>query len=962
MKTHSRFTLINTFIVTIAIISATTLFLLELRTHALDDARIEQQTRITTFWALLNDKGAGFQVRDGKLWVGSYLLSGNTELPDRITEIFGGSATIFLGDERVATNVRKADGNRATGTKLVGTAYDAIFRDGQGYRGEVSILGIPYFAAYDPIRDPGGNIIGVLYVGEKVSEFFALYDHLKGKVIVGAAILTVCFIGLSWLALRDRKAANRALEARDRKMKAILNNIPDLAWLKDSDSRYLAVNPAFAAACALPPEAVVGKTDFDIWPKHLALAYRADDQDVMASGRSKQLEEQLLGNAGAYIWIETIKTPIFSAQGEIVGTTGIARDITERRLTADELRFTHYAVDRSRDGICWLERDGSISYANDSFRHTFLVSPQEFISLSIVDLMPSYTSASWARHWEELETDGSQTFETVGRARDGRAIPIEVSANHLIQNTKGRLCCFIRDISERKRFEEKNLGTLSILSATLESVADGILVLDLALNVVIFNRKFSQLLGLPQDLLVDPDYQKMQSFVLGELKDPELFQVRLAEAFAHPETVSTVVMEFRDGQILERISCPHLIGDRIAGLVLNFRDITMQRKMETHLRNAQKVEALGTLTGGIAHDFNNRLTAIIGYASLMQGELGNPELIKRYLELLLASADRAAELTRGLLAYSRKQTLNPVTINLNTLVREVEKFLPPIMSEGIELCIEYAQLSPLVKADRGQLEQVLLNLVGNAKDAIDGVGRLTIATGVASLNEAFIAAQGYGVPGTYAILAVTDTGVGMAAGTLEKIFEPFFTTKGVGKGTGLGLSIVYGIVKQHGGFINVYSEPGKGCAFWVYLPCVAGGDPGQEPEFELAEALARVGKGETILLIEDDEDVRMSLREMLERNGYGVIEAVDGVDGVAKFRERGASVNLIVVDVIMPRKNGRDAMHEIRKMRSDVKALFVSGYTDDILNKAGFADPGLHFLSKPLSPTSMLAKLRELLD
>lgn len=221
-----------------------------------------------------------------------------------------------------------------------------------------------------------------------------------------------------------------------------------------------------------------------------------------------------------------------------------------------------------------------------------------------------------------------------------------------------------------------------------------------------------------------------------------------------------------------------------------------------------------------------------------------------------------------------------------------------------------------------------------------------------------MAAQGYGECGDYAILTVTDTGVGIDAATLEKVFEPFFTTKEVGKGTGLGLSIVYGIVKQHGGFINVYSEPGRGTAFWVYLPRISD----LEPERARAERPVQGGQGETILLIEDDADVRGLLREVLERNGYCVIEALDGADGVAKFRERGASVQLLVIDVIMPRKNGREAMSEIRKMRSDVKALFVSGYTDDILTKAGFAEPGLHFLPKPLSPTILLAKLRELLD
>jgi PAS domain S-box-containing protein len=958
LKLHTRFAILNAFTLTVAIASATVLFLAQLHTQAIHEAQQVQEARIRTFGALLRDKGEEFRIMDGKLWVGSYLLSGNTELPDRIREIFGGTATIFFGDERVATNVLKPDGSRATGTRLIGAAYNAIFRVGKAYRGEALILGIPYFTAYNPIKDNTGRIIGAIYVGEKKSEFFALYDGIKGKVVTSGIILTVCFLGFSLVAARDRRGADRDLESRDRKMKAILSNIPDMAWLKDRESRFIAVNDPFAGACMLAPEAIVGKTDLDIWPPELAEAYRYDDQEVMASGRSKRVEVQLTGSNGVPVWIETTKTPIFSAQGEIVGTTGIARDITDRRHVEEELLFTRYTVERSRDGICWIERDGNIIFANESLCSIFSVPLQEFLSMSIFDLVSDYTQESWTRHWEELEHEGSQTFELTAMTRGGKRVPVEVSANHLIYNGRGCNCSFVRDISERKRFEEKNKETLSILSATLESTANGILVLDLEQRVVMYNRKYSQVLCIPAALMAEADYQGLLDYVLGEMKEPEAFRKNLAELVAHPEQESTIIMDFQDGRIVERISCPHLVGDRVAGVVMNFRDITMQRRIETHLRNAQKIEALGTLTGGIAHDFNNRLTAIIGYGSLMQNETLLPEVRQRYLELLLTSATRAAELTTGLLAYSRKQTLNPVPLDLNALVREVEKFLSPITGETIELCIEFSQESPSVKADRGQLEQVIFNLVGNARDAMEGVGRLTIATGAASLDDAFIAAQGYGERGDYAILSVTDTGVGMDPERLEKVFEPFFTTKEVGKGTGLGLSIVYGIVKQHGGFINVYSEPGRGSAFWVYLPLIREKEPGRA----LVEEQVFVGNGETILLVEDDAEVRSLFREILVRNGYFVIEAVDGADGVAKFRERGASVHLLVIDVIMPRKNGREALHEIRKMRGDVKALFVSGYTDDIINKAGLAEPGLHFMPKPLSPAKLLAKLRELLN
>ncbi|WP_224981979.1 PAS domain S-box protein [Geomonas agri] len=958
MKAHTRYTILNAAIVTVALISATLFFLAQLRNHAVQDAGSAQQERLRAFWTLLKQKGSHFAVKNGKLFVDDYQLSGNNELPDQVKEIFGGTATIFQGDVRVATNVLTPDGKRATGTRLVGPAFDALFQKGTFYRGEAPILGTDYFTAYDPIKDDRGQVIGALYVGIKKSEFFQLYDDIKTKVVVGGGMLNLLFLGFALLNLRSRREADRALELRDRKMKAILNSIPDMAWIKDQEGRFVAVNEPFGQACGHSPDSLVGKSDLDIWPPELAQVYRAGDREVMESGTSMRVEEQLVGSDGMPRWIETIKNPFFNAQGEIAGSTGIARDVTERHQAEEELRFTRYSVEHTRDGVAWVDEEGRILFANESLCRIFAVSPAEVPTLTVFKLVPQYTPEHWSERWRHLERDGSQIVELMAQAGDGHSVPIEVSSNFLVHQGRGRICSFIRDISERKRLEEKNKEALSLLSATLESIADGIVVLDLNGGVVLHNRKYPLTVGLPDEVMAERNYQSMLACVLNQLKDPELFRKRLAEQMAHPERESTLVMEFVDGRIVERVSTPYLVGDRLSGVVLNMRDITAQHRVETHLRNAQKVEALGTLTGGIAHDFNNRLTAIIGYGTLVRDQADLSEEARRYLDLLLTSADRAAELTQGLLAYSRKQPHNPAPLRLNELVAGVTKFLPPILGKGITLSLEMPQVSPVVHADRGQMEQVLFNLVGNARDAMDGRGRLTIAVGSAQVDAAFVAAQGYGLEGDYAILSVTDTGTGMDAVTLEKVFEPFFTTKDVGKGTGLGLSIVYGIVKQHDGFINVVSEPGSGTTFWVYLPLTHE----RVVEAHRDGVRVRLGAGETILLVEDDAEVRSLFREVLVRNGYQVIEAVDGADGVRKFRERGACIDLLFLDVIMPLKNGWEAFTEIRKLRGDVKVLFMSGYTRDIINKAGLENQGLHLMSKPIQPAALLRKIRELLD
>jgi len=949
---------VNMGIATAAITVVTLLFLAYLRSEAIRDANLAQEVRIRTLMALLMEKGDEFRIERGVLKVGEYPLDGNEELPDRVQAIFGGTATIFKGDVRVATSVTLPDGGRAVGTRLSGPAYDAIFRRGEGYRGETLVMGEEYFTAYDPLRDRSGRIIGAIYVGERKDEFFSLYNGIKLKVVLTALALILGFAGFTRLLARERQGWALAVQSREQKMQAILNNIPDMAWLKDEESRFVAVNDPFAKAVGLPHEEILGKADYDLWPAERAEANLAEDRQVMATAQRKELEERITDLNGEERWLETVKTPIFDRNGEIAGTTGISRDITARRRAEEELRFTRFTVDRAADAVCWVEEDGVISYANGAAGRYLGSSRRNLPAVYVFDVVPDYTRESWAGQWDVLRRLGSMTFETTIHATGGARIPVEVSANYLTYNDRARNCLILRDISERRRFEEKNRETLSILSATLESTADGILVVDLTKRVVMRNRKFEQIFSLTPQLDPTLEYQAFLEHLNEHLKDPDPFLAQLEEDGCHPERESSAVAEFRDGRIVEVFSSPHKIDERVAGRVLSFRDVTLQRKMENRLRSSQKVEALGTLTGGIAHDFNNIMTAIIGYGTMALEAFPEGAEAREDLELLLSSAERASQLTQGLLAYSRKQSLAPAVFDLNELVRGVERFVPQMTLPGIDLSVELSRDTPHVMADRAQIEQVLLNLIANAKDAIPGPGRIVVATGTARLDNAFIAAQGYGKPGDYAILSVSDTGTGMDAQTLERIFEPFFTTKEVGKGTGLGLAIAFGTIKQHGGFINAFSEPGRGSTFWIYLPLCAGSGAVRE---QVATGSGK-GQGETILLIEDNREVRSLFRDVLERNGYQVIEAINGADGVAKFRERGADVHLLIIDVVMPQKNGKEAFQEISRMRGDVKAIFTSGYTDDIVDRQGLMEQGLRFLPKPVSPARLLAELREMLD
>jgi CheY-like chemotaxis protein/two-component sensor histidine kinase len=329
-----------------------------------------------------------------------------------------------------------------------------------------------------------------------------------------------------------------------------------------------------------------------------------------------------------------------------------------------------------------------------------------------------------------------------------------------------------------------------------------------------------------------------------------------------------------------------------------------------------------------------------------------------YLEQILASSERAANLTQSLLAFSRKQLINPTTISLNDVIRKVEKFLSRIIGEDIELRASLSADALMIFADEMQIEQIMMNLATNARDAMPNGGQLHIETRRVSFDDEFVRAQGEALPGFYAELSVTDTGAGMDEKVRERLFEPFFTTKELGRGTGLGLSIVYGIVKQNNGYITVSSEIGQGTTFKIYLPLVKSGvsasksDPVQEqPQ----------GGTETILLAEDNQIVRSLTRDVLIEFGYKVIEAADGAEALTKFIENKHSVNLLIVDVIMPKKNGREVYEEAKRLAPEIKVLFTSGYPADLIQKQGVLEKGLHFISKPSSPQELLKKVRDVL-
>jgi len=382
-----------------------------------------------------------------------------------------------------------------------------------------------------------------------------------------------------------------------------------------------------------------------------------------------------------------------------------------------------------------------------------------------------------------------------------------------------------------------------------------------------------------------------------------------------------------------------------------------KEQLQEQLWHAQKMEAIGTLAGGIAHDFNNILTAIMGFGGLIQMKIPQGSPISSHVAQILDSAQRAASLTKNLLAFSRKQLSAPTPLNLNESISNLKKLLGRLIKEDIEFKIELYKKDLIIMVDQGQLDQVFMNLVTNAKDAMPKGGVLTITTEAVQLPPHSVVTSQLRHSGGYALISVTDTGVGIDEKTKEKIFDPFFTTKEVGKGTGLGLSMVYGIVKQHDGYIDVKSEVGKGTTFNIYLPLI---DSTFERQEEKASRPLK-GGAETILVADDDPAVATLVKRILEEFGYKVLEAHDGENAIEQFLKHKDDIHLLLLDVIMPKKNGKEAYDAIKKIKPEIKAVFISGYSAEIIDEQAILE-GLNFIGKPVSPEEILFKIREVLD
>ena len=513
---------------------------------------------------------------------------------------------------------------------------------------------------------------------------------------------------------------------------------------------------------------------------------------------------------------------------------------------------------------------------------------------------------------------------------------------------------------QRRQAEAALRASEERFRALVENSSDALLLIDAEGRVTYISPSSSRHLGWGSDEILG---QSIFDFLHPD--DRDAMSVKLAEVLRSPGKPVTqdIRLQHADGswRAIESIAVNRLSDPSVEAIVVNARDITDRRKLEEQLRHAQKMEAVGQLAGGIAHDFNNLLTAILGYCNLMRDDMPAEDPLRADLDEIHTAGERAASLTRQLLAFSRRQMLQPQVVDMNSVVQQLEKLLRRLISENVELVTALARDLLSVRVDPASIEQILVNLTVNAREAMPRGGRLTIETANVDLDETFAIAHVPMKPARYVMLAVGDTGEGMDADTQARVFEPFFTTKEQGKGSGLGLATVYGMVKQSGGYIWVYSEPGHGTVFKVYFPPAEQRARTSDQDNAGRRSGDAMHGWETVLLVEDEDAVRALAREVLRRHGYVVLEARHGVDALRMAERHPDDIHLMITDLVMPHMGGRDLVERLAAVRPKMKVLFMSGYTDHALMHRDLT-PGTAFLQKPFTPEAFVRKVRSVLD
>lgn len=754
--------------------------------------------------------------------------------------------------------------------------------------------------------------------------------------------------------------SNENLRRSESRFRAIVGFVSAVVWMVDRSGENFTFSPAWHEYTGVAEEAVSGPR----W----VMALNRDDREAVVARFQQSISDgipyvdewRVCRADGQMRCLAVHGVPIHDEAGRLTEFAGVCIDVTEKRRSEVLLAAV---TDNVLDGIVGIDSKGVIESFNLAAERHFGYKAGEALGQNVRMLMPEpYSSEHDGYIRDYIRTGVAKVIglgrQATARRKDGTTFPMELAVSEYFLEGERHFTGVIRDISAMKAAER----TIQLRDRATRAVSQGILITDPHQHdnpIIYASPSFENLTGYSEAEVVGRNCRFLQGPMTARSTVADL-----REAIRNGKECTVELVNYRkDGsQFWNSLSVTPVRdeGGKIVHFVGVIADVTQRRSLEDQFRQAQKMEAIGQLAGGVAHDFNNLLTIISGYSEIMLSKLPDSDPMLISVKAIAEAGDRAAGLTRQLLAFSRQTVLEPQILDLNDVVRKSEKLLRRVIGEDVVLTSVLEPALRRVRADPGQMGQILMNLAVNARDAMPRGGHLTIETRNVDLDVAYANTHVEVQPGSYVLLTVSDTGVGIAPEIRSRIFEPFFTTKGMGKGTGLGLSVLHGIVKQSNGSIGVYSEVGVGTTFKIYLPAI---DADASSTAAAAPSQPPVGNGmETILLVEDEDSVRELALLTLRSHNYKVIPAASGAEALREARERETGIDILVTDVVMPKMSGRQLADELRPRFPKMKVLFVSGYTDDAIVRHGILRAEVAFLQKPYTPSMLLKKVRQVLD
>ena len=764
-----------------------------------------------------------------------------------------------------------------------------------------------------------------------------------------------------WRDLSDRSQSEKALRNSEAKYRALVESSSDWIWELDAERKFSYVSPQVEKILGYKPEELLGTSPFDLMaPDESERVDHLFTGMWDGAGPMIRMKNVNLHRDGHEVVLESSGMPIIDSEGRVIGFRGIDRDVTERKQAEEALKESTQKlalhVEQTPLGVIEWNTRFEVTEWNPAAEAMFGYSRAEALGKHASFIVPDVA-------WEQVDNVLQQVLANTGGARSTNK-NITRAGEHILcdwyntslvdhQGEVVGVASLVMDITARQQAEEERVR----LMQAIEQTAEIIVITDADAVIQYVNPAFEKITGYSREEAIggtpsilqsgqhsDTFYKKMwQTLAAGKVWRGQLINKKKdGTVYTEDATISPVVDQ--TGKIINYVAAKH--------------DATHELELEAQLRQAQKMEAVGQMAGGIAHDFNNLLQVISGYVELSQMRDEDEQLLASAIDEIGNAAQRGKGLINQLLAFSRRQVIKPIDLDLNDLIKPLLNMMRGLIGEHIELHFIGGRELGVIFADQGLIEQVLINLCVNARDAMPEGGKLIIETENVLIDGDYARAHTLATPGRYVLLSVTDTGVGMDNQTLERIFEPFFTTKGVGKGTGLGLSTAFGIVKQHNGHITAHSEINKGTIFKIYLPTVAR----NATEVSRSPRGAAIGGDETILVAEDDQAVLALAEHLLTNAGYTVLTAVDGEDAIRVFEEHTDEIDAVMFDVVMPRLGGKQALDRILELRPGLPHLFASGYSENAVHTNFIQKRGLHLLSKPYQTETLLRKIREVID